>query len=429
MSGIIELEKKRYKEIVAYAKEMKATGKKIASWGAGKKGMAFVARIDPGGELLDCVFDKDAAKWGSMLSSGQEVKDYRKEMYGTDVVFLPMASFAAETTAVLLNSGFAGDIVSVEDWLLGGMRTPCQMRLEIPKLRRERVARIAALVILYQPEPTVPEHIASYADKVEMIYVWDNSPKENRCLFVDCSYAEKLRYIYSRDNYGIGEPVNKVADEARKSGMDWLLTFDQDSTASASMVDAMREYVESDILDAEAAVVAPMVDEPTAAVSSAYEEYLPYFSYVRSVITSGAMYKLEVLCDLRYRQEFFIDQLDHDFCIRVYLSGKTVVRLNHIWLHHQKDAGDFPIQEAEGIRFYMGKYSPARYYYQYRNLLYSVKAYADTAPDYVADCRAGIKKLEIMARLDSNKFAHKYALQCAKVDFEAGILGKWHKSE
>lgn len=429
MSGLIELEEKRYKEITTYVKEMKAEGKRLASWGAGRKGAAFAERIDPKGELLSWIFDKNEAKWGIVLSSGHKVADFQKELNRMDVVFLPMASFAPENTALLLKFGFPGDIVCVEDWLLGGMREPLQKRLERPRLKPVRNARIAALVVLYKPEPLVTKHIASYADKVDELYVWDNSPEENRQFFTGCAYSGKVRYIHPGVNSGLGEPVNRVANLARESGMGWVLTFDQDSVADEGMVEAMREYVESDMLDAGAAVVTPMVDEPTAKKWEEVEEYLPYLSYVRSTITSGAMYRLDVLCQLRYRQEFFIDQLDHDFCIRTYLSGRKVVRLNHLRLHHQMDAGSFEMREAEGYRFYVGKYSPERYYYQYRNLLYGVREFERSAPGYAAGCRAGLRKLEVMVEHDINKADKVRALRCAREDFEAGVLGKWRNCE
>ena len=286
MLDLTEFEEKRYEEIMSYVKRMKSERKKLASWGAGKKGMAFAARIDPLGELLSCIFDKDEAKWGSVLSSGHKVADFHKEVARMDVVFLPMASFVPENTALLLKSGFCGDIIIVEDWLLGGIREPLQNRLERPRMKRVREARIAALVILYKPESLVAEHIASYADKVDALYVWDNSPEENRQLFAGCAYNEKIRYIHTGINSGLGMPVNRGAALARESGMDWLLTFDQDSVAAKGMVEAMREYVESDILDKEVGIVAPMVDEPTSEPDRGWREYLPYISLLLQGIFS-----------------------------------------------------------------------------------------------------------------------------------------------
>ena len=101
------------------------------------------------------------------------------------------------------------------------------------------------------------------------------------------------------------------------------------------------------------------------------------------------MYRLWIVGRLRYRKDFFIDQLYPDFCIRIYLFGRKVVRLNHVNLHHQIDAGSFEMRKADGYRFYVGKYSLDRYYYQYRNLLYSAKIFAEIAPDYVDSCKAG----------------------------------------
>ena len=425
MPGVIGFEKKRYEEIIDYIIKMKVKGKRMVSWGAGKKGSIFAARIDPKGELLKCIFDIDDAKWGSVLPSGHKVSDFHKEVNEIDIVFLPMTSFAPENTALLLENGFSGDIISVDDWLLGGVKTPLQKRLEKPALKRVRKVHIAALVVLYKPETLVVEHIASYADKVDALYVWDNSPKGNRYLFAGSAYEARIHYIHTGTNSGIGEPVNRVADLARESGMDWLLTFDQDSVAAKGMVKAMREYVESDRLDKEAAVVATMVDEPTVETGKGCGAYLPYLSYVRSTITSGAMYRLDVLGQLRYRKEFFIDQLDHDFCVRVYLSGRKVARLNHICLHHQVDAGSFELREMDGYRFYVGKYSPARYYYQYRNLLYSAKEFAEIAPDYAESCKAGLRKLETMVKVDRNETINERAIKCAKEDFKAGIMGTW----
>ena len=250
----------------------------------------------------------------------------------------------------------------------------------------------------------------------------------NESLFDYATYKNKLVYIKKGKNYGLGIPVNEISGIAIRDGFDWMLTFDQDSSAGQGMVSAMREYVESQFCDANAAIVVPFVKEPAAPSNEFnFQNGAPAVSYVLSAIQSGSLHRLSTLNKLRLRGDFFVDYEDLEYCERVILNGYHIVRLNRVNLRHQQDTGDFAIRKLEnGTYFYVGKFSPARYYYIYRNLLYMAKFFAQKDPQKAKQFRMSADEVPERIKNDVNKEANKFAIACAKRDFENGVLGEWN---
>jgi len=68
-----------YEKVVMLLRYLKKKEKKIALWGAGKKGKDFLKVCDDEGEYVSSVIDRDEKKWGTRLETGHIISDFRKE--------------------------------------------------------------------------------------------------------------------------------------------------------------------------------------------------------------------------------------------------------------------------------------------------------------------------------------------------------------
>ncbi len=422
---ILEQKKYYYNEIRTYIEEQKKNGIECAVWGAGKKGKDFLETVDPNGEYIRYVFDLDDSKIGKIVTSVSHIVSSWQDNYDkVRYVFIVMQYFAGETIKIMRSAGYRSDFISVDDWVLGGQNQYDQKKMEIPKLLQVRKVRIGALVILYEPDEYVLNNIISYIDSVDCLYIWDNSLENNINLISGFLGSKKIKYYSEGINRGLGYPINRIADLMSVDGLEWMITFDQDSQADFEMIDTMRQYVESDIYSYDVDMVVPIVLEPTG-MSENFIKHLPYCTYVNKAVQSGAMHNVKAINRIKYNEDYFIDNVDFNFCVRLRNTGKKIIRLNRAKLHHQVGLNKIMMRESDGFRFYVNKYNSCRYYYQYRNMLYDRQYFMKIDPDYSMECEMGIKKVETMVKYELNRVACEEAIACAKRDYEKGVTGPW----
>ena len=105
--------------------------------------------------------------------------------------------------------------------------------------------RVAATVILYNPdEISLLLNISSYINDVDKLYVIDNSDFSLSSKIVEYFLSiNHIEYINLGGNKGIAYALNYAAISAIKAGYDWLMTMDQDSKATPSMVNKLMSFV------------------------------------------------------------------------------------------------------------------------------------------------------------------------------------------
>jgi len=285
-------------------------------------------------------------------------------------------------------------------------------------LQKVRSSLVAAVVILYHPDVKTVENVLSYANAVDQVYLYDNSETSHEHLFRHLTQQLNCVYIFNGNNRGIGAAINETARMAESEGADWLFTFDQDSKADAEMVPQMRKYIESiDYRDC-IGIVAPRIVSPIdTRPDDSYIQEEPYIMYVSTVIQSGALHNLSAFKKVGgYDERLFIDYVDFDYCVRCRLAGFVIAKIPGAAIYHQEDS-PFEVQEINGSKRFMGKYSPQRYYYQCRNMLYCKERYRDTAPDFSAQCERGLDILYKQIELDLNHEENLLAVQRAEKDY------------
>ena len=88
--------------------------------------------------------------------------------------------------------------------------------------------KLLALVTLYYPPAHITDNLLTYAEDVDGLFVWDNTPGGSNYQFPE-SISHKIVRLRQGENTGIGKALNAAAMFALDNGYTYLLTMDQDS--------------------------------------------------------------------------------------------------------------------------------------------------------------------------------------------------------
>jgi len=255
--------------------------------------------------------------------------------------------------------------------------------------------RVCGVVVVFQPDADLAKRIDVIRQQVDHIIVVDNGSggqaKEN---LQRASVVQGVETIRNASNLGVATALNQGARRAGELGFEWVLTLDQDSIPAPDMVRELwavyRTQVEPDriaivapqVIDAGLGRRAPFLRKKMGFIYERAQCEEMYLENVTTVITSGALVRISAYEAIGgYRDDFFIDYVDTEFCLRVRRSGFRIVvacraRLNH-YLGKRRRVSIGPITLMPTF------HSPERWYYMSRNRIPMLKAYALRFPHWL----------------------------------------------
>lgn len=275
--------------------------------------------------------------------------------------------------------------------------------------------RIAGAVVLYEPPDDVPIIIGSYLSQIEVLFAVDNSAKPDRCARLLSAFGTVV-HIPCGANLGIAAALNIAARQALAEGFDLLLTMDQDSRAEPDMVEQMLACLGSDWRE-RVGLIAPF--HLTGARPAPGET--PPCSDVMTPMTSGCLVNLAAFREVGpFRDDFFIDFVDNEYCLRLRKRGFHVIRANRALLHHR--VGDLRRYGP----FVATHHSPLRRYYKTRN---RCAVFAEYLRDFPAHCLFDLVRLgkEVASILifEREKTAKLRMMWRGFLDFRRGRFGPY----
>ena len=226
---------------------------------------------------------------------------------------------------------------------------------------------ISAIVVLFKPSDKIYQNIQSYAEKLERLYVVDNSP-EPSIVAEKLLQKEKVELLSSSVNIGLAEAYNLGLKSAQRDGFQWLMTMDQDSFFEPGQ---LENYL-GDFAQAGKEKLAIYVPLHNPKFLSR-EKNKP----VTVAMSSASIVNVEfALKTGGFDSALFIDEVDHEFCLRAWLDGYAVLQDCGVYVEHRL---------GEDLEDGRKKYSGTRLYYMVRNHLYLRKKYAELYPDYFGE--------------------------------------------
>jgi rhamnosyltransferase len=212
---------------------------------------------------------------------------------------------------------------------------------------------LAAIVVTYHPDINqVKKNIASFADNVDSLMLWDNSE-----YVVDFSPIQQqypnIILLHSGSNQGLPIAYNRALNIATEKGCTHLMTMDQDS-----FFEDFPEYQRQlkALRNPSVGIFScPVNNNPTEA------------GYINTTVCqSGSVYTIKMLNAIDgFRNNLFIGMVDAEICLRAMEKGYKIYQTTGSNLIHHVGSGR--VVKFLGHSIAVSDYSPLRHYYDSRN--------------------------------------------------------------
>jgi rhamnosyltransferase len=228
--------------------------------------------------------------------------------------------------------------------------------------------QVCAILVTYHPDAELPRRVTRILEQAGALVIVDNgSGDEARAMLMGIAADPRVSLVLNPANLGVARALNLGVEQARAAAFDWVLLLDQDSDLHDGMVRSLIEVRAAYPEPCRVAVIGTGFGEPTRAArepcprqpGAAWEE-------VESVITSGSLIPLAAHEAIGpFRDEFFIDYVDSEYCFRARAKGYRVIRTTQPLMSHTIGA---PSRHTLlGVSKWTTNHSPDRRYYIARN--------------------------------------------------------------
>jgi rhamnosyltransferase len=221
--------------------------------------------------------------------------------------------------------------------------------------------QVCAILVSYHPDAELPSRAARILEQAGALVIVDNgSGAATQEMLRRIAADSRVALVLNAANLGIASALNSGVEHARAAGFAWVLLLDQDSDLHEGMLRSLIEVRAAYPEPARVAVIgAGIAEETRPAPATAWEE-------VESVITSGSLIPLTVHAALGpFRDDFFIDYVDTEYCFRARARGYRVIRTTKPLMSHT--IGAPTRHDVLGIQKWTTNHSPDRRYYIARN--------------------------------------------------------------
>ena len=222
---------------------------------------------------------------------------------------------------------------------------------------------ICAVVVLYNPREECYDNLLTYAHLVDKVYIVDNSDVVFYSKEVLKNRLQNVSFMLlsSGINVGIAEALDMALHQAHRDGYKWLLTMDQDGSFDTLEFEKILQCINC----GDNGTV--LLKAPLHTSKTLHEEKsnLCHLEKVDIVMTSGNLVHIVNALKIGgYDKKLFIDEVDHEFCLRGQLFGYDTLVFSSIYVNHQ--LGQLMKIGNKSYRIY----PPTRVYYMLRNYLY-----------------------------------------------------------
>jgi rhamnosyltransferase len=234
---------------------------------------------------------------------------------------------------------------------------------------------VCGVTVLYNADNTVIANIESYVQNLDKLYVVDNSEPVDESLINKLRALPNCTYINNNGNKGIANALNVGAKLATEAGAIWLLTMDQDSKFEPGQFLKLIEYTIN--LDYKITGLVSPFHKTKISVEPKTE-----IDEVLTTMTSGNLISLYAWKAIGgFDEDYFIDAVDWDYCLRLTSNNFKVIRLNTVQLNHNLGNATQHTSPT-GKQITALNYNKTRRYYITRNKLMIIAKYWKSYPKF-----------------------------------------------
>ncbi|HSQ40765.1 MAG TPA: hypothetical protein VLM37_00635 [Fibrobacteraceae bacterium] len=277
---------------------------------------------------------------------------------------------------------------------------------------------IVLLIVVQNPDFEV-------RTRLEQMLIWSRAMVvvDNSLEAAPPMEAENLHWLWNGNRNGLAGGLNQGMEEAIRLNADWVLTLDQDSEFF-SMESGMAFCAKAFSLPVETAWLSATHVFPFEMADFTEDPDCPPVTVEQS-ITSGTL--LRVLAFQQcgpFREDFFIDSIDHEYCFRLQEHGWKVQIHPGIGLKHQL-GNTRRHKDFQGLEHYASHHSPLRRYYMTRNRLWTIFHYRKSHQAFFrSELRDMAHELGKVLVYEDHKIQKLWMFLCGVLDFLRGHMGE-----
>ncbi len=227
---------------------------------------------------------------------------------------------------------------------------------------------ICAIITTFRPDEGIYQRVMRVKDQVGFIVIMNDGGCDENVLKLN-KWFEGLKEIclyHNRSNIGIAASLNVGISIAKKKGYRWILTLDDDSLVMPYCIERLINSLKNIRLEKPIGLIGMSWKE----VNDIEEKILMgeniTYTEKRGIITSGSFFSVEIYDIVGpFREEFYIDSVDYDYCLRVRGKGLAVVKLDEIGFEHM--LGRSKVFNIMGFKIIIENHEAFRIYYGFRN--------------------------------------------------------------
>ena len=279
------------------------------------------------------------------------------------------------------------------------------------------IASIAAVATAFHPDQRLTDVVEAALKSCVEVVVVDNTPAGQPSAAEGLADLAGVRVLRDGRNAGLAAALN-TGLRALESDADAVLLLDQDSILTSELVESLAAHLAS---DPAIAIAAPA---PWDAVTGRYYEPgtdgRPDVADRETVITSGMLVRRSVFDSVgTFREEFFVDHVDNDFCLRVHATGARIVQDKRLKLEHS--LGTREEHGVGGLKVATSRHPVWRNYWFARNAMVLIREHRGDAPEWVRGMRRYLIQYELVRTfLEAPRFQRSAAIRKGIADGRRG---------
>jgi rhamnosyltransferase len=194
---------------------------------------------------------------------------------------------------------------------------------------------ICCVIVTYNPSNVLIDLVNTIKNSVGKIIVVDNnSKKDSFQIILKIAEYSKVFIIRNHENMGIAKALNQGVDFANMEGFKWVITFDQDTRVSNDFLHIISEtynlYPKKNNIGA-IGLNAINANGEIRNLNSTNK----FFKKRDYLITSGCLICVNSFYTIGgFREDFFIDNVDIEYSLRLKRAGKVSLLTQKIGMFH-----------------------------------------------------------------------------------------------
>lgn len=253
--------------------------------------------------------------------------------------------------------------------------------------------KISSVIVTYHPNEENYRNISHISNNCDLVIVIDNTDSKSPIYMDNFTNCKVIR---NNKNIGLSAAYNIGIETVRKYGYENIFLFDQDTKIPDDFFQRMldfkakyqKKYHEEGIIvpnffDRNCKTFAKfsLIKPLKFCLKPCHKVGTSFLSHSLIAITSGTYLTYSIYKSIGpFREDYFIDFIDHEYCLRASLKGYKIIPNCSVTINHS--IGKRSIFSLFGLIIKPNNHSPIRRYYFAKNSICTAIEYFISYPIY-----------------------------------------------